>query len=392
MLFAAEGVARLAAFSVTFVIARAVGLQEVAVLTLAQSILAYATVAGDGGMGTGAVTRLVRGDPASGVIQGTARSQIALTLVASLLVVPLATPSVGLALALVLALTPLAVAASTTYVLQAARRVGSIAVARISGNLVTAALGVTAAAFHLPIAVIAVAYPAGTFVTMMVVNRQSGVRLLDMVGLPSRGFLVSDWRHNAGLFGYTLTVHIYSSTLLILSSIVGTASSLVSIALATRLLLIFSIPGQILEAILLPRYAAVSLLDLRRRAIRDAALAFAGGTVAATALILLAPFYVVLLFGSAASSSIETVQHVLVQIPISLATSVLAAALLAGRRSVGLTTAYALAALAQIAWVLLSAASGPELMAYAIVVSEIVLLTGAITVLRMSPGARAPAG
>lgn len=379
LLFLAEGISRLVAFSVTFVIARRVGLSEVAVITLAQSLLAYATVAGDGGMGTGAVTRIVGGESVRAIVRGTARTQLGLTLVASLVVVPIVASSAGWPLAIVLAATPFAIASSTSYVLQARQDVASIAAARISGNVVTAGVGVLAASSALPLPLIAAAYPLGALTTALVGNLRAGTRPGDLLGRPSLAFLLSDWKHGLGLFGYTLTVHFYASVLLILSSTLSGGANLVDIALATRLLLIFSIPAQIIESILLPRYARRSGSDgFRGRVLRDAVLGFVAGCIACAALVVAAPIYVPLLFGPSAEGAVGTVQSVVLQVPISIATSVLSAGLLARRRSLGLTIAYMSAAVIQVIWAVSFASSGPERMGLAIVVSEIGLALGAM--------------
>src|SRR5688572_11460148 len=90
LLLAAEFISRLLAFSVSFALAREVGLEALAVLTLAQSIVAYATVAGDAGLGTEAVRRIASGEASQAVVRQTARLQIFFALLASSVVVPLA--------------------------------------------------------------------------------------------------------------------------------------------------------------------------------------------------------------------------------------------------------------------------------------------------------------
>jgi O-antigen/teichoic acid export membrane protein len=384
LLFAAESLARLAAFVVTFLVARRLGLHEVALLTLGQSLMAYATVAGDGGLGTGAVTRLVRGGNVPDVIKGTARLQVSLTVIACLVLVPVTAAAVGWALALVLAFTPVAIAASTQYVLQARRDVRAIATGRISGNLSTAVIGATAAFSHAPLWVVACAYPVGAIVTMLLVNRAAPAPLRLTFGVPSVTFLRSDWRHSLGLFGYTLSVHVYASILLLLAAALRHGDNLVEVALATRLLLLFSIPTQVLESVLLPRYAALAQQLTVKRIVRDSGVAFVAGVVFAAALIVAAPLYVPLLFGPDASGSVGTVQAAVLQVPISLVTSVLTVDLLARRRSAGLTVAYMVAAAVQAGLAVWFASSGAELMVQAIVWSELVLavVAGGVALLR----------
>lgn len=372
VLFAAEALARLAAFSVTFVISRSLGLDAVALLTVAQSIVAYATVAGDAGLGTAAVTRLSSGGAVKEIVRGTARLQVSLTLLASIVVVPFVALTSGWPLALILALTPIAIAFSTTYVLLARSDARAVAASRITGNVVTAAFGVGAATASAPLWVVGLAYPVGALAATLYANRRSGVAIRDVIGLPSWSFVRSDVSHLSGLLIYTLVVHFYSSILVILAASTRNAENLIDIALATRLLLLFSIPGQILESVLLPRYARAVGGLTRRRIIRDAGAAVLGGLGLVLAVVGTAPWYVPILFGGEATRSITTVQVLLLQLPVSLLTTVLTIVLFARRQTIRLGVCYGAAAIVQVALALSLSSHGAPMMAFAIVGSEIV--------------------
>jgi O-antigen/teichoic acid export membrane protein len=179
-------------------------------------------------------------------------------------------------------------------------------------------------------------------------------------------------------------VHVYASILLLLAAALRHGDNLVEVALATRLLLLFSIPTQVLESVLLPRYAALAQQLTVKRIVRDSGVAFVAGVVFAAALIVAAPLYVPLLFGPDASGSVGTVQAAVLQVPISLVTSVLTVDLLARRRSAGLTVAYMVAAAVQAGLAVWFASSGAELMVQAIVWSELVLavVAGGVALLR----------
>ncbi len=367
--------ARVAAFSVTFVISRRLGLDNLAVLTVAQSIVAYATVAGDAGLGTAAVTRIASGERAQLIVRGTARLQVVLSLVSTIVIVPIVAAASSWPLAVILATTPVAIALSTSYVLLARADARSVALSRIWGNVSTAFFGVTASLLGAPIWLVALAYPLGAVVATVFVNGRTGVHWRDLVGVPSWGFVRADSRHLSGLLLHTLVVHFYSSILVILASIVDGGAQLVEIALASRLLLLFSIPAQVLESVLLPRYAAAVDALTSRRVLRDAAVVVGGGIAAGAVIVVAAPFYVPLLFGVAAAEAVPAVQVILLQIPVSLLTSVLTVVLFARRDTLRLGAAYGVAAVVQLL-VALFLASQDRSIAPAIVVSEVVFAVG----------------
>ncbi|QCR42578.1 hypothetical protein C1N91_02470 [Curtobacterium sp. SGAir0471] len=181
----------------------------------------------------------------------------------------------------------------------------------------------------------------------------------------------------SGLLLHTLIVHFYSSILVILASIVNDGSQLVEIALASRLLLLFSIPAQVLESVLLPRYAAAVDSLTAMKILRDGALVFIGGAALGVIIIFTAPVYVPLLFGSAASAAVPVVQVMLLQIPVSLLTSVLTVALFARRDTLRLSFAYGIAAVVQLSVALLLASRDASVSS-AIVLSEAVFAVGTL--------------
>lgn len=73
-LLAGEMVSRVFVFGTTLVVARGYGLEAVAVLSLAQSLIGYATVAGNSGLGNYAVRKIIGGAPVEPVTRQTART------------------------------------------------------------------------------------------------------------------------------------------------------------------------------------------------------------------------------------------------------------------------------------------------------------------------------
>lgn len=371
-LLAAQLVARLLAFSLTFVVARTLGLEQLAMLGLAQSLVGFATVAGDAGLGTSAVQRIARGEDSHQVVHDTARAQVWISIVASLAMVPIIATQTDILLALSLCLTPMVIAATATYVLQARLQARKIAVGQIAGNLLVASVGILLAVIGLPLGVVALVYPAGLFLTMIIVNAQAKVSIRDIVGLPHFAHFVRDGRSYASLLFYTLVVHAYSACLLILSQNLASGRHFEGTGLASRMLILMVIPSVILGSMMLPRFAAVPPSAKRLSLLTGAA--FLAGALLATANALLAPVYVPLLFGPEAVPYIGAVQLVGAQVPFSFACTILTSAALAERRFVSTGLAYALALLSQITFALLFSQFSTSVFVLAISVSECIFL------------------
>lgn len=328
-LFGAETLARLFAFSVTFFLARQVGLEALAVLSLAQALIAYALVAGDAGLGTAAVRRIALGQESHEVIRDTARAQVLLASIASLVVVPIVAVQTSWLIALSLSTLPLIAAASTTYVLQGRLDARGIAYSRVTGNLVVGVLGIGLSLLACPLWVIAFSYPVGAVAAMLVVNTRSGASLGLVFGRVNLVHLRSEARPYMSLALFTVVLHAYSSCLIILSQNLDQGQHFIDVALSTRLLLIMVIPAQVLGSLLLPRYSKVSHNDLGHDLKRHLAMAFTAGCAITFAVWLTADSVVPILFGSEAEGSVLSVQVISVQVPLSLVSTVLVAALLA---------------------------------------------------------------
>lgn len=343
----AEVLSRLLAFSVSFVLARQVGLEALAILALAQSIVAYATVAGDAGLGTDAVRRISNGEASILVVKQTARVQILFALLASFIAVPAALMQTGSLVALGVALVPLLVAASCTYVLQGRLDAKGLATSRIVGNVIVGVFGITSSLLGLPLEVIALSYSAGALASTFYVNRLAGVSFSDLLGPIAWSSFSGVRRKYLALAAYTVVLHAYASALIIMAQNVGGGVQFVDVALATRVQLLLVIPAQLLGSLLLPRYAR------RQATLRSLcghlALAMIFGACISIAVHLSASWFVPLMFGPDSLSSVGAVEAISVQLPLSLASSVLIAFFLAAGKYVMLARLYLLALAVQIA-------------------------------------------
>lgn len=374
-LFGAEGLARVFAFSVTFILAHRVGLESLALLGLAQSLVAYATVAGDGGLGTAAVRRIAMGDSTVSVVRDTARAQVFLSTVASALLFPIVAIQTSVALALVLGTLPIITAASTSYVLQGRMDAKWIAFSRVAGNIVVGCTGIVLSVFSFPIWAIALAYPLGSLVSMSIVNSRSKVAYRVIFGRVSLRHLRDEARPYLSLAFYTVILHGYSSSLIILARSLNGGSYFVEVALATRLLLLMVIPAQILGSLLLPRYSArVASQSLQISVWRDAFVALGAGLLIFATVASTANWVVPLLFGAGASSSVPGVQIIAAQVPLAMVSTVLTALLLANKNFGILSVTYCCALVAQILCGLGFARLSAGAFVFSIVVSEAVFV------------------
>lgn len=386
LLLAAELVSRILAFSVSFVLARQIGLEALAVLALAQSIVAYATVAGDAGLGTEAVRRIANGEQSEAVVRETARLQIFFALLASALVVPIALAQTTSLVAIGLALGPVLVAASATYVLQGRLDARSLAVSRVLGNTVVGAMGIVTSLMSLPLWVIASSYSVGALVSMLYVNHRAGVGPTQIFGrIPWRSLSVGRSKYLA-LASYTVILHGYSSCLIIMAQNFGGGSQLVDVALATRVLLLLVIPAQLLGSLLLPRYSRAAV-SMRTLCLHTVAVLILGGFVSLV-VHLSAKWFVPLMFGPESVDSVRAVEAISLQVPLSLASTVLIAFLLAAGRFSTLAGIYAAVLAVQIGlgFYLRNFESSEFVMA--LVLSEWIFVLLLLTALLLNPGRR----
>lgn len=347
LLFSGEIVSKLLAFSVSFVLARQIGLEALAILALAQSIVAYATVVGDAGLGTDAVRRISNGEAAEAVVTQTARVQVLFALFASVAVVPIAVSQTDSSVALGVSLVPIFFAASATYVLSGRLDAKNLAVSRVLGNVVVCVAGMSTIFLGCPLGVIAFSYSAGAMASMLYVNYVAGVRVKDFIGpLPWTALKAMKSKYFA-LASYTLIVHAYSSALIIMAQNFGGGTHLVDVALATRVLLLLFIPAQLLGSLLLPRFSRgpVSMKIMAA----SVAVALTFGALMSVAVHLTADWFVPLMFGPESLGSVEAIKRISLQLPLFLASTVLIAYFLAVGRYVLLARLYLFALLVQIA-------------------------------------------
>lgn len=382
-LFGAEACSRLFAFSVTFVLARQMGLGSLALLALAQALIAYALVAGDAGLGTAAVGRIAQGHGTPKVIQDTARAQIFFAIVATVIMFPIVAAQTTLLLAVSVSSLPVIAAASTTYVLQGRLDARWTAISRVVGNCVVGVGGITMSALALPLWIIALAYPAGAAVSMLIVNYRSGASLRLVFGRVDFHHLRSEARPYLSLALFTIILHAYSSCLIIFSQNLDGGRHFVEVALSTRILLIMVIPAQILGSLLLPRYAKAFLDNHSVTWARHAIAAGLAGCVLAGMAFATAGFFIPLLFGANALGSVASVQVIAFQVPLSLVSTVLVSVLLARKRYGTVGFVYLLALCAQIiACFLLANAPTPEFIC-SLLIGEVLFVGLLVTVLRL---------
>lgn len=382
LLFSGEIVSKLLAFSVSFVLARQVGLEALAILSLAQSIIAYATVVGDAGLGTDAVRRISNGEVARGVVRQTARVQVVFALLASLVVVPVAMSQTDPSVAIGVALVPIFYAASANYVLQGRLDAKNLAISRVLGNVVVCAFGMATIFLSFPLGIIAFAYSAGALASMLYVNRTAGVRIVDLMGaLPWTALKEMKTKYFA-LASYTVIVHAYSSALIIMAQNFGGGSQLVEVALATRVLLLLFIPAQLLGSLLLPRFSRgpVSMKTMAA----SLATALLVGALMSVAVHLTAQWFVPLMFGPEAQDSVTSIERISLQLPLYLASTVLIAYFLSAGRYVMLARLYLFALLVQIALGYLLRDYDADVFVLSVVCSEWIFVLSLLVALLLS--------
>lgn len=388
LLLAAEFISRLFAFSVSFVLAREIGLAALAVLTLAQSIVSYATVAGDAGLGTEAVRRIASGEPSGTVVRQTARLQIFFALLASAIVVPLAMVQTDSLVAIGVALVPALVAASATYVLQGRLDARSLAISRVFGNSVVGVLGIVMSLMGLPLWAIASSYSVGALVSMLYVNYRAGIGAAEIFGRVPWHALSSGGSKYLSLASYTVVLHGYSSCLIIMAQNFGGGSLLVDVALATRVLLLLVIPGQLLGSLLLPRYSRASV-SLRTLCFHLVAALIVGGLI--TIFVhLCAEWFVPLMFGPESLNSVSAVEMISVQVPLSLASTVLVTFFLATGRFATVALIYAAALIAQLGLGFWLGEFHSEVFVMALVLSEWIFVLMLLSALLLTGSRQAP--
>lgn len=365
-------VSRILAFSVSFVLARTLGLSSLAVLALAQSVMAYATVAGDAGLGTEAVRRLSGGENKYQVVKDTVSLQLVLTVIALVIVVPVSILQVGVNLSLALALTPVATALTCSYVLQADLDAINMAVARVLMNVVTGVVGIALVLISSPLWVVSLAYGLGAVASMMFTNSKAKVVLATTFRVPKISSLPRGRRSFGALLGVTTVVHAYSSALLILAAFLTSGSLLIDTSVATRFLLLLVLPAQILGSMLLPRYAR---LVERPRLLTHALVAFLAGVFIAGVTTVVAEGVVPFLLGPEAVGSVSSVVVLGWHVPFALASTIYSSYFLSRGRYHTVFVLYTVALIVLVVCALVLSPWGSEAYVASLVVSEIAFVS-----------------
>jgi len=336
LLVGGEAVTRLLGFLLSAVIAREFGLEALAALTVAQGLVAFALVAGDGGLSTDGVRRLAGGElPRARLIALTTVGQVALTVSATsvLLVVvavlPLSTQTKQVVL--VLALLPMTYALNLGWVLQSASRFFALTTSRVAGQAAGMAVGLVCL-YYLDSFLLAVAsLVLGSAVTDVLLALHSRRDWRGPGRLSGRA-VVQRVRQGRGFLGYTLANHASSAAPLLMTAFVGSAAVVGQYSVAHRLLLLAVAPAQVFASVLLPRFSSTpGALRSDLWAPVSALVVLTAG--ASSALVVFARPIAEALFGAAAGSATPAVQLVGLFIPLSYTSLLLTTALLAEGRA-----------------------------------------------------------
>jgi O-antigen/teichoic acid export membrane protein len=267
-----EVVSRLAAFVVTAAVSRTLGLSSIGVLTLAQSLAAYATVVGDAGLNNDGTRRLAKGESRSIIGQITG-AQVVLTLVGMLPVCAMLYfmdfPAQVALTTLIILPASLALALNVGWVLQADRHVGALTITTVSGQLIATSLALVSLYFELSLFYVAAAMTTGVIATTLLTRRSispEGRR-------PAFRGLKRQLVRGRSYVGLGLLSHLYGSAPLLFLGLVATSFELGKFAAALRLMFLLLIPGQLLSMNLLPRFAAQSNDSALLRTVSGGALA-----------------------------------------------------------------------------------------------------------------------
>lgn len=287
-----------------------------------------------------------------------------------------------------IAVMPVLVAASATYVLQGRLDAKGLAISRVLGNTTVGVSGISMALMGLPLWAIASSYSLGAFVSMVFVNNRAGIGAAEIFGRVPWQVLGSGGSKYLALATYTIILHGYSSCLIIMAQNFGGSSLLVDVALATRVLLLLVIPSQLLGSLLLPRYSR-AVVSLPRLCGHMMSALLVGGLI--TLFVhLFAGWFVPLMFGQEAIGSVGTVEMISVQVPLSLASTVLVTFFLASGRFKTVAFTYAAALCAQLSLGYFLRDSPSNMFVVALVLSEWIFVLLLLLSLLLSVPGRAP--
>lgn len=345
VLAGAEAAGRLIAFSLTAVIARAYGLDDLAMLAVAQALIAYATIGGDAGLNQEATRRLVAGEQREVVTRDAVRAQCASTLLATVVVmlVVAAYEPKYVATILFFLPVPFAYAVSTPYLLDSVGRIVPIAVGRVLMSLGAAVSGLLLISLGVSGMAFGAAYSIGAWMATgwILWRAHAPVRCaLTAMGREARVARLRSFRQLGSL---AVLLHTQASLPVLVAGRFSEADDLESVGVVTRLWFVLSAPLAMSLTVLLPLFARTADRGPLWRAVSASALY---GAATAGVFHFLAPDLLVILFGSpAGAASPAAVVFMYAIIPFALI-SVGNAFLIANYRERSLAVCYGLSLLA----------------------------------------------
>lgn len=369
LLVAGEFVSRVLLLLFTAILARVLGLETLASLTVTQTILAYATVAGDAGLTAHAVRRLSAGEDQRTVIRETSSSQIVLAGAGLVICVPIAAWVDDAYMVLLLAAGPLAVAAAPTYLLQANSRMGLIAASRIASAVVTAGGG--SAILHFTQSVWAViGYTLGAFSATAVIVVGAKVGFLGFLRSLTLHVRLRWLAESRWLIAQSLTVHVYASALLLFGTFLIPQAQFIELATALRLQLLFLVPANILQTVLLPLFTK-NKIKLSSVAPLVALLSCA----IPIAVQLRGNEMLILAFGDEAGAARDQLFLLSIQVPVAYSTVTVLTYLIANGKYSDATISYLAALAAQVVYAVIVGIHRPAFYPLALLVGELVFLS-----------------
>jgi len=339
----AEAVGRVFTFLFTALVARVAGIEVLGYLSLAISLVAYISIAGDSGLNQDATRRLVAGADAKHVVQESVRVQVGAAVVATLIIVPITILVYGDPVwkyLLVLIPMSFAVAISTPYLLDSRRRIGTLAVSRLVLTLTVAAVGVILLFVGVSGIWLGLAYCAGYWASTFFVLRMSRSPIrhaLKPMGMPRLRSRLAVIR-TLGVTGILL--HVFVSLPVLAAGLVST-SALANIGLVTRVWFLVSAPAAMAGSVLIPLMVEERG---RSRTLPLCLLAFLVGLIGALGLSVISSPLMRLLFGEEAVSAAIPLSIFVLALPFMAVAAVLSARLIAVHREFWIAAGYSISA------------------------------------------------
>jgi PST family polysaccharide transporter len=317
-------------------IARRLGLIALGTITVAQNLLQYALVAGDGGLTGFAVRKLSRGDNPRSIVPRVAIAQLVLSLVALGVVLSVALflrTEVRFAVVAALSPIPILYALNFSYILQAERRLRTFAIARSVGQLVGTSATVAALFAGASLPAVAATLVIGNAITYLIVG--IAVRAA-VIGPIPRPFWRTTWstiRPARAFFGNALLTHYYASTSIFALTLLGSSLEVGRYAVALRLVVINVIVAQMIAWTLFPRFSELHKRGGMPQFFGDVVGGVIPGVIAVAVVTgVAASLILTTLFGSSAGTAAPCLQVLAVYIPLAYFNTLTQVGLLAAGR------------------------------------------------------------